>query len=80
MAKATKLHRTFGKVLRELRLEAGLSQEKLGLECDLHRNYVSLLERGLRQPSLTTIFKLTEQLDVSPSQMMSLVEKRQARK
>ena len=49
----------FGKVIRELRLAAGLTQEQLGLESDLRRTFVSLLELGQQQPSLTTLFKIT---------------------
>jgi len=64
----------FGKVLKDLRLEAGYSQEKLALECGLDRTFVSMLERGKRQPSLTTIFTLCEKLNYSPSQMMKYVE------
>lgn len=41
----------FGKVLRRLRKEAGLTQEQLGLEADLRRTYVSILELGQQQPS-----------------------------
>ena len=46
----------FGRVLRELRQERGLSQEALALEADLQRNYISLIERGVNQPTITTIF------------------------
>ena len=51
-----------------------LSQEALALEADLQRNYISLIERGINQPTITTIFKLAAALEVSPSDMMSLVE------
>ena len=42
----------FGKVLKDLRLDAGYSQEKLALDCGLDRTFVSMLERGKRQPSI----------------------------
>lgn len=64
----------FGKTLRELRLKAGLTQEKLGLEADLRRTFVSLLELGQQQPSLTTIFKLAKALNVKPSEIIRSVE------
>jgi len=63
------LHKNCGKVLRELRNQTGLSQEQLGLECDLDRTFISLLERGLRQPTLTTLFILSEKLNISPSNL-----------
>ena len=64
----------FGKVLRELRESNKISQEKLAEYCDLDRTYISLLERGLRQPTITTIFKLAKALNVSPSQLIERVE------
>lgn len=63
----------FGKVLRRLREEAGLTQEQLGFESDLRRTYVSILELGQQQPSLTTILKLALALQCSPGTMVDLV-------
>ena len=65
---------TFGKVLRVLRDGNNISQEKLAEYCDLDRTYISLLERGLRQPTVTTIFKLAKALNISPSQLIAKVE------
>lgn len=64
----------FGKVLRELREANQLSQEKLAEYCELDRTYISLLERGLRQPTITTIFKLAKALNISPSQLIEKVQ------
>lgn len=64
----------FGKVLRELRVAKGLSQEKLGLEADLRRTYISVLELGHQQPSLTTIFKLAKALNSRATYLIELVE------
>lgn len=64
----------FGKVLRELREKNSLSQEKLAEFCDLDRTYISLLERGLRQPTLTTLFKLSSALKIKPSELVELVD------
>lgn len=71
-----KLKAVFGKVLREYREKIGLSQEQLALECELDRTYISLLERGLRQPSLGSIFVIATALGTSPSKMISSIEKR----
>jgi transcriptional regulator with XRE-family HTH domain len=65
----------FGKVLRKLRERQNLSQEKLAEYCDLDRTYISLLERGLRQPTITTVFKIAEALKMSPSEIITQVEK-----
>lgn len=64
----------FGKVLRRLRIEQGLSQEALALSADLQRNYISLMELGQNQPTITTIFKLASALGIKPSKLMDLVE------
>lgn len=77
MAKADQLARTFGQVLRERRLAAGLSQEKLALEAEVDRTFVSLLERGGRQPMPSTLWRLSEALCVAPSELISRVERAQ---
>ena len=64
----------FGIVLRELRLKSGLSQEGLGFAADLQRNYISLMELGRNQPTITTIFKLAKALNIKPSKLIDLVE------
>lgn len=64
----------FGKVLRKLRMNAGLTQEKLGFEAELRRTYVSILELGQQQPSLATILKLAKALNCSASEFIRLVE------
>ena len=70
----SKLENIFGKVLKTLRLESGYSQEKLALDCELDRTYISMLERGKRQPTLKTIFTLCDKLNCSPSEMVRHVE------
>lgn len=68
------LFKIFGQVLRELREDKKISQEKLAEYCDLDRTYISLLERGLRQPTLSTIFSLSKALDIQPSKMVEKVQ------
>lgn len=64
----------FGKVLRRLRKEAGLTQEELGFEADLRRTYISILELGQQQPSLATILKLAKPLKQSAQEIVGMVE------
>jgi transcriptional regulator with XRE-family HTH domain len=66
--------KVFGQVLRELRIEKKISQEKLAEYCELDRTYISLLERGLRQPTLTTLFRISKALDMKPSEIVRRVE------
>lgn len=63
----------FGIVLRDLRQARSLSQEVLAQESELDRTFISLLERGLRQPSLTTILQLARPLGVSPESLVASV-------
>lgn len=65
----------FARVLKRLRMEKGLSQEQLGFETELHRTYISQLERGLKSPSLRTVYKLAGILEISLSDLMGLVER-----
>jgi len=65
----------FGRVLRRLRQKKGLTQEELGLDADLRRTFVSILELGQQQPTLTTILKLAKVLEVRPSKILELVER-----
>lgn len=57
--------KAFGEALRERRTDAGLTQEALALSSGFDRTYISLLERGGRQPTLTTIIAFAEILEVS---------------
>jgi transcriptional regulator with XRE-family HTH domain len=55
---------TFGENLRFHRNQKGIAQEKLAELADLDRTYISLLERGKRNPTLTCIAKLAKVLEV----------------
>ena len=66
----------FGQVLRTLRRDAGLTQEQLALAAEVERNFVSLIERGVNQPSVRTVFKLAQALGVPASTMIRLVEEK----
>ena len=64
----------FGNVLRGLRQERGFSQERLGLESGYNRTYIGLLERGMKSPSLQTIFKLAMTLKIEPNELIRKVQ------
>lgn len=63
----------FGKVLRRLRKAAGLTQEQFCFEANLQRTYISILELGQQQPSLTTIIKIAQALNCPPGKLLDLV-------
>jgi transcriptional regulator with XRE-family HTH domain len=60
----------FGQRLRVLRLERGLSQEKLGELAGLDRTYISSAEAGRRNVSLKTIHKLADALGVAANELL----------
>ena len=68
------LENHFAKVLKEIRKEKNVSQEKLAELCDLHRTFISLLERGQRIPTISTLFKLSKALEIKPSEFVKRIE------
>ena len=61
------LLKNFGDRVRVLRLELGISQEKLAFDCGLDRTYISGIERGKRNISLVNIHRVADALGVSAS-------------
>ncbi len=60
----------FGKRVRELRKERGLSQVELAAKVGIDRSYMGFLERGERNPSLEVIAKIAEALGVTPDELL----------
>ena len=63
-SRTARLSRRVGARLRELRVEAELTQEKLAWECDLSKPYLSQIEAGKRLPSLPALDALAQRLHV----------------
>jgi transcriptional regulator with XRE-family HTH domain len=63
--------RAFGATLRAARLQRGVSQDELGVLCDFDRTYPSLLERGLRSPTLVMVFRLADALRTTPERLVT---------
>jgi transcriptional regulator with XRE-family HTH domain len=64
----------FGAVLRQARIGRNLSQDALALQTGFDRTFIGMLERGLASPSLRTLFRLAEVLQVRPSQIIRRME------
>ena len=61
----------FGGILRTARDAAELSQEQLAEKADIDRTYPSLLERGLRHPTLYMLLRLASAVDMEPGLMVA---------
>lgn len=68
-----RLKAAIGQRLQYYRRSAGFTQEELGFEVDLHRTYISLVERGKSIPSIKTLFELCKVLDVEPGTFITEV-------
>lgn len=66
-----RLSDAFGKRLRELRRKKEMSQDGLGRETNIHPTSIARLERGDREPQLSTILKLAKGLDVDPGLLVN---------
>jgi transcriptional regulator with XRE-family HTH domain len=60
----------FADNLRRLRLARGMTQEGLADTAELHRTHISLLEKGKRDPKLSTIVKLACGLGITPVELL----------
>jgi transcriptional regulator with XRE-family HTH domain len=68
------LERQFGRLIRRKRAAAGLTQEVLADEAGLHRTYISLLERGLRVPTIEVVRRLAKALNTSMTALIAELE------
>ena len=66
---------TFGEVVRKHRLENKISQEVFGDKCQLHRTYISEIERGLKTVSLVSLFRIAQALEIPAHILIEEVEK-----
>jgi transcriptional regulator with XRE-family HTH domain len=68
--------RAFGSLLRTARNGAGLSQEELAERANMDRTYPSLLERGLRTPSLLQLLNIGNALKIQPGMLVDMTAAR----
>ena len=60
--------------VRKLRLEKGITQERLAFASDLDLTYIGGIERGRRNPSLLVMARIAEALDVSLADLIKVDE------
>ncbi len=69
------LAKRFGALVRRLRLQRGLSQERFGEVSGLHRTYIGMVERGETNVTLATAYKLAEALGLGLSSILMELER-----
>jgi transcriptional regulator with XRE-family HTH domain len=67
-------HAALGEAVRQLRLEIGLSQEQLAERASTDLTQVGGIERGVRNPSYTTLLRLAAALETSVGELTSLAD------
>jgi len=74
VAEPSNLLSGLGRAVREARADLRISQEELSLRTGVHRNYIGGIERGERNPSVVTIAKLADALELPPSELFREAE------
>ena len=64
------IRKRFGRRVRELRNARGWSQEELADRADLHRTYISAVERGVRNPTIMVIERIAKALKVRMAELL----------
>lgn len=64
------LSKKLGRNLKEIWIKKGLSQGDISRALNMDRGYISGIENGLRNPTLSTIKKLSEALGISPDELL----------
>lgn len=75
MQKRATLEEIFGKALKQLRQEKGITQERLAELAEVDRTYIWRLEAGKRSPSLEIIFRIASGLKIPPGVLLDKVSR-----
>lgn len=59
------MRKLVGRNVRRLRLQKGLTQEQLSADSGFSQQYISDLERGLRNPTVVSVYELAQAMDVN---------------
>lgn len=64
-----------GEILKSARERAGLTQEALAVAAEVDRSYISQLERGLKSPTVSMLFRLCRAMNASPAELIGRLER-----
>jgi transcriptional regulator with XRE-family HTH domain len=70
----TTVEQAFGREIKKARESLRKSQQTLAFDAEVHRTYISLIERGQKSPTLAVIERLAKALNVRPSDLLRRVE------
>ncbi len=74
MVKASPISVAFGKAIKQERIKKGITQEELAHRCGLDRTYISRIERGFKNPTLSVVWDVaTIGLEISFLSLMEVV-------
>ncbi len=65
------IRKRVGVNVQKIRRDKGWSQEELAFECGLHRTYISGVERGIRNPTVTALAKIATALKVEAHALLT---------
>ena len=68
--------KTVGEVIAEFRRKKGISQEVISGLADIGRTHLSAIERGERKPTLETLYRIANALDVKMSDIVIAIEEK----
>ncbi len=60
----------FGQKMQKIRQDQGITQEELAAKLSMHRTYIGLIERGQRNPTIRTLYKISKVLKVSAGDLL----------
>jgi len=60
----------FGQKMQKVRQSSGVTQEELAARLSMHRTYIGLIERGERNPTIRTLYKIAKALKVSAGELL----------
>ena len=70
ITKSKTISKRFGKNLKRIRLEKKMSQGDVARALGVHRSYISGLERGVRNPTLTNIERIAKALCINIQKLL----------
>ena len=79
MPRTSAINDALADVIRQRRIELGLTQEQVADSADLHRNYLSGIERGVHNIGVSNLVTLAEALQTTASALLAQAEARSSR-